>query len=33
MISAAAQIDVDENYVHKQLDGLVKNKDLSHYIL
>lgn len=27
------QITIDENYVHKQLDGLVKNKDLSHYIL
>jgi ATP-dependent HslUV protease ATP-binding subunit HslU len=29
----SGKIDVDENYVHKQLDGLVKNKDLSHYIL
>ena len=26
-------IDIDENYVHKQLNDLVKNKDLSHYIL
>ncbi|MCC5906060.1 MAG: ATP-dependent protease ATPase subunit HslU [Balneolaceae bacterium] len=29
----SGHIDVDEAYVHKQLDGLVKNKDLSHYIL
>jgi ATP-dependent HslUV protease ATP-binding subunit HslU len=29
----SGHIDVDETYVHKQLDGLVKNKDLSHYIL
>lgn len=27
------EITIDESYVHKQLDGLVKNKDLSHYIL
>ena len=26
-------INIDESYVHKQLDNLVKNKDLSHYIL
>lgn len=29
----SGEIMVDESYVHKQLDGLVKNKDLSHYIL
>src|SRR5690625_383956 len=27
------EITIDESYVHKQLDGLVRNKDLSHYIL
>lgn len=26
-------ITIDKNYVNKQLDGLVKNRDLSHYIL
>jgi len=30
---SSGEIDVDQSYVHKQLDGLVKNKDLSHYIL
>lgn len=30
---SSGKIDIDESYVHKQLDGLVKNKDLSHYIL
>lgn len=30
---SSGDINVDETYVHKQLDGLVKNKDLSHYIL
>ncbi len=29
----SGEITIDKNYVHKQLDGLVKNKDLSHYIL
>jgi len=29
----SGEITIDESYVHKQLDGLVKNKDLSHYIL
>lgn len=29
----SGEITIDEGYVHKQLDGLVKNKDLSHYIL
>lgn len=29
----SGDITIDESYVHKQLDGLVKNKDLSHYIL
>lgn len=29
----SGKITIDESYVHKQLDGLVKNKDLSHYIL
>ncbi len=29
----SGEITVDEAYVHKQLDGLVKDKDLSHYIL
>ncbi len=27
------EVTIDKSYVHKQLDGLVKNKDLSHYIL
>jgi ATP-dependent HslUV protease ATP-binding subunit HslU len=26
-------ISIDKSYVNKQLDGLVKNRDLSHYIL
>lgn len=26
-------VNIDESYVHKQLNDLVKNKDLSHYIL
>lgn len=30
---SSGEITIDEDYVHKQLDGLVKNKDLSHYIL
>lgn len=29
----SGDVKIDETYVHKQLDGLVKNKDLSHYIL
>lgn len=29
----SGEITIDESYVHKQLDGLVKDKDLSHYIL
>ncbi|MEX0944791.1 MAG: ATP-dependent protease ATPase subunit HslU [Balneolaceae bacterium] len=29
----SGQITIDQAYVHKQLDGLVKDKDLSHYIL
>lgn len=29
----SGEVTVDQTYVHKQLDGLVKNKDLSHYIL
>lgn len=29
----SGEITIDKSYVHKQLDGLVKNKDLSHYIL
>lgn len=29
----SGKIDIDESYVHKQLDDLAKNKDLSHYIL
>ncbi len=29
----SGEVTIDESYVHKQLDGLVKNKDLSHYIL
>lgn len=29
----SGKIDIDEKYVHKQLDDLTKNKDLSHYIL
>ena len=30
---SSGEITIDQAYVHKQLDGLVKNKDLSHYIL
>ena len=30
---SSGEITIDEEYVHKQLDGIVKNKDLSHYIL
>ncbi len=29
----SGEITIDPNYVEKQLDGLVKDKDLSHYIL
>lgn len=29
----SGEITIDQPYVNKQLDGLVKNKDLSHYIL
>lgn len=29
----SGEVTIDESYVHKQLDGLVKDKDLSHYIL
>ncbi len=29
----SGKLDIDESYVHKQLDDLAKNKDLSHYIL
>ena len=29
----SGEINIDPAYVNKQLDGLVKNKDLSHYIL
>ncbi len=29
----SGEITIDKTYVHKQLDGLVKDKDLSHYIL
>ncbi|TVQ67899.1 MAG: ATP-dependent protease ATPase subunit HslU [Balneolaceae bacterium] len=29
----SGEVTVDKEYVHKQLDGLVKDKDLSHYIL
>lgn len=29
----SGEITIDKQYVHKQLDGLVKDKDLSHYIL
>ena len=30
---SSGEIKIDEAYVHKQLDGIVTNKDLSHYIL
>ncbi|MCC5940233.1 MAG: ATP-dependent protease ATPase subunit HslU [Balneolaceae bacterium] len=30
---SSGEITIDEAYVHKQLDGIVTNKDLSHYIL
>lgn len=29
----SGSVNIDESYVHKQLNDLVKNKDLSHYIL
>ena len=29
----SGEVTIDKEYVHKQLDGLVKDKDLSHYIL
>lgn len=29
----SGQVTIDKTYVNKQLDGLVKDKDLSHYIL
>ena len=29
----SGKITIDKQYVEKQLDGLVKDKDLSHYIL
>lgn len=29
----SGQVTIDKSYVNKQLDGLVKDKDLSHYIL
>jgi ATP-dependent HslUV protease ATP-binding subunit HslU len=29
----SGEINIDKAYVEKQLDGLVKDKDLSHYIL
>lgn len=29
----SGSVTIDKAYVHKQLDGLVKDKDLSHYIL
>jgi ATP-dependent HslUV protease ATP-binding subunit HslU len=29
----SGQVTIDKAYVNKQLDGLVKDKDLSHYIL
>ena len=30
---SSGEINIDEEYVEKQLSDLVKNKDLSHYIL
>ncbi len=29
----SGSVNIDKEYVHKQLDDLTKNKDLSHYIL
>ena len=29
----SGEVTIDQSYVNKQLDGLVKDKDLSHYIL